>query len=279
MPNNRDRERAKRRFAKREVSQAARADRRRRNQQVIGAVVTVLLVVGGVLALSSMVGDRATPAGAASTPAAAPTKDTATKDPATKDASNPCPAPTSTPVATPPTFKQAPPKSLAQGKVWDAKVVTTCGTIGLELYGDKAPQTVSSFIFLSRNGFYAGSPCHRVTSSQALKVLQCGDPTGQGTGGPGYSYSVENAPAGGAYPAGTLAMARSNAIDSNGSQFFLTYGDSTLPTEGGGYSVFGKVTSGLEVLTTVAEGGTTNGQPDGAPARAISIESITVTPR
>lgn len=271
MPNSRDRdrERAKRRFAKREVSQAARANRRRRNQQVIGAVLTVLLVGVGVLALSSMVGDKATPAGAASTPVVAPTK----------DASNPCPAPTSKPVAKPPSFEAAPPTSLAQGKVWDAKVVTTCGTIGLELYGDKAPQTVASFIFLSRNGFYAGSPCHRVTSSQALKVLQCGDPTGQGTGGPGYSYTVENAPASGAYPAGTLAMARSNALDSNGSQFFLTHGDSTLPTEGGGYSVFGKVTSGLEVLTTVAEGGTTNGQPDGAPARAISIESITVTPR
>ncbi len=271
MPNSRDRERAKRRLAKREVSQVARADRRRRNQQVIGAVVTVLLVVVGVLALSRMVGDKATPAGAAATPAGEPT--------ATNDASNPCPAPTSKPVAKPPTFKQAPPTSLAQGKVWDAKVVTTCGTIGLELYGDKAPQTVASFIFLSRNGFYAGSPCHRVTSSQALKVLQCGDPTGQGTGGPGYSYTVENAPGNGAYPAGTLAMARSNTIDSNGSQFFLSHGDSTLPTEGGGYSVFGKVTSGLEVLTTVAEGGTTNGQPDGAPARAISIESITVTPR
>jgi len=269
VPSSRDRERAKRRYAKRQVSQAARADRRRRNQQVIGAVVTVLLVVGGVLALSTMAGDRTTSAGAASTPTAAPTQ----------DATNPCPAPTSTPVAKPPSFKTAPPKSLAQGKVWDAKLVTTCGTIGLELYGDKAPQTVSSFIFLSRNGFYAGSPCHRVTASQALKVLQCGDPTGQGTGGPGYTYSVENAPAGGAYPAGTLAMARGNAIDSNGSQFFLTHGDSTLPTEGGGYTVFGKVTSGLDVLTKVAAGGTTNGQPDGAPARAISIESITVTPR
>ena len=268
MPNSRDRERAKRRYAKRQVSQAARAARRHRNQQVIGAVVTVLVVVGGVLALSTMVGDRTTSASAG-----------ATSTPTAKASANPCPVPTSAPVSKPASYQTAPPKTLAQGKVWDAKVVTTCGTIGLELYGDKAPQTVSSFIFLSRKGFYAGSPCHRLTTSASLKVLQCGDPTGQGTGGPGYSFSVENAPADGAYPAGTLAMARSSAIDSNGSQFFLTHGDSTLPTNGGGYSVFGKVTSGMDVLTTVVAGGTTQGQPDGAPARAISIESITVTPR
>ena len=74
-------------------------------------------------------------------------------------------------------------------------------------------------------------------------------------------------------------MARSDSPTSNGSQFFITYGDSTLPTQGGGYSVFGKVTKGLDVLDQVAAGGTTNGQSDGTPARAISIESITVTPR
>ena len=271
MPNSRERERAKRRYVKRQASQSARAARRRRNQQIIGAVVTVLVVFGGVLALSTTVGGRKTTAGAG----AAPTR----TSPATKDASNPCPTPTSAPAAKPLSFKAVPPKALAEGKVWDAKVVTSCGTIGLELYGDKAPQTVSSFIFLSRKGFYAGSPCHRVTTSESLKVLQCGDPTGQGTGGPGYTYSVENAPADGAYPAGTLAMARGQALDSNGSQFFLTHGDSTLPTEGGGYTVFGKVTSGLDVLTKVAVGGATNGKPDGPPARAISIESITVTPR
>ena len=73
---------------------------------------------------------------------------------------------------------------------------TSCGTIGLELYGDKAPQTVASFIFLSRKKYYDGSPCHRLTSSPALKVLQCGDPTGTGTGGPGYGYGIENAPEG-----------------------------------------------------------------------------------
>lgn len=268
MTKERDRARAKRRYAKRELSAAARAARRRRNQAVIGTVVTVLVVVGGVLALTRMVGPSV-PVSAASTPSAT----------TSAGAPNPCPAPTSAPVATAKSYAKAPAKTLAQGKVWDAKVTTSCGTIGLELYGDKAPQTVSSFIFLSRNGFYAGSPCHRLTSSPALKVLQCGDPTGSGNGGPGYGYGVENVPADGAFPAGTLAMARGSATNSNGSQFFVAYGATTLPSAGGGYSVFGKVTQGMDVLTKVAAGGTTNGQSDGAPARAISIESITVTPR
>lgn len=271
MPNSRDRERAKRRYAKRQVSMAARTARRRSRQQIIGAAVTVLVVVGGVLALSQMVGDRTTAAGANTPPATTPAPKS--------DPANPCALPTSKPKASAPSFGAAPARTLAKGKVWDAKVVTSCGSIELELYGDKAPRTVSSFIFLSRNGYYAGSPCHRLTASESLKVLQCGDPTGTGTGGPGYSYGVENPPAGGAYPTGTLAMARGDATDSNGSQFFLNYGDSALPTTGGGYSVFGKVTKGLDVLTTVAAGGTTNGTTDGPPARAISIQSITVTPR
>ena len=274
MSNARARERAKRRYAKRQSSLAARAARRRRNQQIVGAVVTMLVVVAGILALSRMAGDRMTAAGATSSGTSTPSA-----PPSAKDTANPCAVPTSTPVSRAPSYPAAPPKSLAQGKVWDAKVVTTCGTIDLELYGDKAPQTVASFIFLSRKGFYAGSPCHRLTSSPSLKVLQCGDPTGTGTGGPGYSYGVENVPANGSYPAGTLAMARGNSTSSNGSQFFLTYGDSTLPTDTGGYSIFGKVTKGLDVLTTVAAGGTTNGSSDGAPARAISITSVSVTPR
>ena len=267
MTKERDRARAKRRYVKRQESAAARVARRRRNQAVIGTVVTVVLVAGGVLALTRMVGD------------AAPVSAATTASPTSAGAPNPCPAPTSAPVPTAKSFAKAPATTLAQGKIWDATVATSCGTIGLELYGDKAPQTVSSFIFLSRNGFYAGSPCHRLTSSSTLKVLQCGDPTGSGTGGPGYGYGVENVPTDGAFPAGTLAMARGGSTDSNGSQFFLTYGDTTLPTAGGGYSIFGKVTQGMDVLAKVAAGGTTNGTPDGAPARAISIESITVTPR
>ena len=265
MPNDRDRARAKRRLAKREASATARAAHRRRNQAVIGTVVTVLVVVAGVFALSRLVGSPTTPP----TPAAASATGPA----------NPCPVPDSTPVPTAPAFPAAPAATLAKAKTWDATLTTTCGAITVELYGDKAPQTVASFIFLSRKGFYTGSPCHRLTSSESLKVLQCGDPTGTGTGGPGYGFGVENVPADGSYPTGTLAMARGSDVNSNGSQFFIVYGDSRLPVDGGGYTVFGKVTSGLDVLTTVAAGGTTSGESDGAPARAVSVESVTVAPR
>ncbi len=254
MPNDRERERARRRLQKRQSSQTALLARRRRDQQVIGVVVTVLVVVLGVFALTRIADDPA---------------------PAAQGGCRTAPAAQSTPAS----YPTAPPTTLAEGKVWDATVVTSCGTIGLELYGDKAPATVSSFIYLARQKFYDASPCHRLTSSETLKVLQCGDPTGTGTGGPGYSYGVENVPADGQYPAGTLAMARSTSPDSNGSQFFVTYGATTLPTEGGGYSIFGKVTSGLDVLTAEAAAGTTDGTPDGAPARPISIESITLAPR
>lgn len=260
MPNDRDRERAKRRYARRGASAVVLGERRKRNQQILGTVLTVLVVVGGIIALPQLTGRRTPPVSGAA-------------------AKNPCPAPTSTPVAKPKSYAKAPAKTLAQGKLWNATVTTSCGPIELELYGDKAPQTVSSFLFLARSGFYAGSPCHRLTTSEALKVLQCGDPTGTGTGGPGYTYGTENVPKDGAYPVGTLAMARGGQTTSNGSQFFLTTGDSTLPTEGGGYSIFGTVTKGMDVLAKVAAGGIAGGQSDGAPARAISIEKITVAPR
>ena len=258
MPNDRERERAKRRLAKRGATAVEQQDRRKRKQQVLGAVITMALVLAGVFALSRLVDPPAAPAATAG--------------------ANPCPAPTSTPAAAK-SFPKAPPKTLAEGKVWDATLTTSCGPITLELYGDKAPQTVSSFIFLAREGFYAGSPCHRLTSGGTLKVLQCGDPTGSGTGGPGYTYGTENVPQDGAFPTGTLAMARGTDVNSNGSQFFITHGDSTLPSAGGGYSIFGKVTGGLDVLKKVADGGAADGSPDGAPARPISIEAVQVTPR
>jgi peptidyl-prolyl cis-trans isomerase B (cyclophilin B) len=145
----------------------------------------------------------------------------------------------------------------------------------MALDGAKAPQATSNAVFLAQNNFWNGSPCHRLVTA-GIYVLQCGDPTGSGTGGPGYSFGpVENAPANGVYPAGTVAMARSTSPDSNGSQFFIVYKDSQLPTTGGGYTVFGTVTSGLDVVQKVAAGGAQGGS-DGAPQRPISIVSATV---
>lgn len=158
---------------------------------------------------------------------------------------------------------------------WTADVVTNCGTLQVELFGDKAPDTVSSFAHLAGAGYWADSPCHRLTT-QGIFVLQCGDPTGSGRGTPGYTFGIENAPADGKYPVGTLAMARSADPNSNGGQFFIVYADTELPVRGGGYSIFGKVTSGMDIVDRVAEQGVDGGGADGTPAAPISILSVEV---
>ena len=276
-PSSREREReyARRRYEKWAAKQAQRELERRRARRnglvVGGTVVAVLAIVLGVVAFTGR--------SATKSPAAAPTA-SPTGSPSASSASSaggPCPAPTMSPPAKPATFKAAPPTSLAQGKAWKLTLVTTCGTITMRLDGAKAPQATSSAIFLARQKFWAGTPCHRVTT-EGIFVLQCGDPTGSGSGGPGYSFGpVENAPKDGVYPAGTVAMARASSPDSNGSQFFLVYKQTSLPTDGGGYTVFGKITSGLDVVQKVAAGGA---QPagDGKPVRPVSIVSATVTP-
>ena len=276
-PSSREREReyARRRYEKWAAKQAQRELERRRTRRnaivVGGTVVAVLAIVLGVVAFTGRSGSTSPAAAPSASPTGSPSASSASA------AAGPCPAPTVTPPAKPATFKAAPPKSLAEGKAWKLTLVTTCGTITIRLDGAKAPQATSSAIFLARQKFWAGTPCHRVTT-EGIFVLQCGDPTGSGSGGPGYSFGpVENAPKNGVYPAGTVAMARAASPDSNGSQFFIVYKQTSLPTKGGGYTVFGKVTSGLDVVQKVAAGGA---QPtgDGQPVRRVSIVSATVTP-
>ncbi len=167
------------------------------------------------------------------------------------------------------------PTQEASGR-YTALLETNCGSIQVELYGDKAPVTVASFAHLAEAGYWADSPCHRLTT-QGIYVLQCGDPTGTGRGAPGYTFGIENAPPDGQYPTGTLAMARSQDPNSNGGQFFIVYEDTELPVEGGGYSIFGKVTGGMDIVDRVAEQGVDGGGADGPPAAPISILSVEVT--
>lgn len=187
-----------------------------------------------------------------------------------------CTAPPAPP-AEPQSFTQEDlPEPLTGAGTLDATLSTTCGDIVVELFGDQAPQTVASFEFLAEQGYWDDSPCHRLTT-QGLFVLQCGDPTGTGRGNPGYGYGIENAPADGIYPPGTLAMARTQDPDSNGGQFFIVYDDTQLPVEGGGYSIFGQVTEGLDIVEAIAAEGGEGGAPDGAPAQPISILSVELT--
>ncbi|HLS40660.1 MAG TPA: peptidylprolyl isomerase [Ornithinicoccus sp.] len=158
----------------------------------------------------------------------------------------------------------------------EATLRTNCGDLTLELYGDLAPVTVASFQFLAGEGYWENSPCHRLTTA-GIFVLQCGDPTGTGRGTPGYTFGIENAPADGRYPRGTVAMARSRDPNSNGGQFFIVHQDTQLPVNDGGYSVFGKVTSGMEIIDQIAELGVDGGAADGVPAQMISILQVEVT--
>lgn len=159
---------------------------------------------------------------------------------------------------------------------WTGTIDTNCGPLEVELFGDKAPTTVASFKHLAEAGYWVDSPCHRLTT-QGIFVLQCGDPSGTGRGAPGYTFGIENAPEDGHYPPGTLAMARSQDPNSNGGQFFIVYEDTELPVEGGGYSIFGKVTSGMDIVDRVAQQGVDGGGADGTPAAPISILSVEVT--
>ncbi len=172
-----------------------------------------------------------------------------------------------------------PDAALAEGRTWTGTMTVNDVPLGIELDGATAPQGVSSFISLSQSDFYTGLSCHRLTNG-GFFVLQCGDPEGDGSGGPGYSYGpVENAPADDVYPAGTIAMARQGgSAYSMGSQFFIVYEDTTIPADdAGGYTVLGTVTSGLDELKAqVTDQGVADDASDGAPAIPVSITSIVV---
>jgi peptidyl-prolyl cis-trans isomerase B (cyclophilin B) len=208
---------------------------------VVGVIVAVLVLlagcaIGGVVILGRAL-DQAdkqdTAAPRAETPLATGCDYQRTSEPAAKD------------VGTPPAGK---PASVAR----TATIDSSLGAMEFE-FAEGAPCTVQSFAFLAGKRYFDGTSCHRLTT-QGILVLQCGDPTGTGTGGPGYQFGTENLPMGAAdpYPPGTLAMARTHDPNTNGSQFFIVYGPSQL---GPDYTVFGKVTKGLDAIRNAAKAG------------------------
>jgi peptidyl-prolyl cis-trans isomerase B (cyclophilin B) len=163
-----------------------------------------------------------------------------------------------------------PAKPTVGGKV-EATMDTSAGAFGLTLAADTAPCTVNSFISLAEQGYFDGTTCHRLTT-QGILVLQCGDPTASGSGGPGYSFADELT-GNETYPTGTLAMANAGP-DTNGSQFFIVYGDTPLPPS---YTVFGTVDDAtVAAIEKVAQDGTdnSNGEGDGAPNTPVDISSV-----
>jgi peptidyl-prolyl cis-trans isomerase B (cyclophilin B) len=261
-----ERARARRRQQKLDAREAEQARQAARNRQVAIVVVAVLAVVGLFVFLSSQLADDS------GDPAAQPSASAPASASAT--GSGRCAPAPATPKSVTPVDKPAP--STAAGKTFEAVVTTNCGDITLELDGEKAPQTVASFAALAKAGYWADSPCHRLTT-QGIFVLQCGDPLGGAGPGPGYTFGLENTPKDGSYPKGTLAMARTSDPNSNSGQFFIVYDDTQLPTEGGGYSIFGTVTAGMDIVEEIAAAGVDGGAGDGAPATPISILKVAVT--
>ena len=162
----------------------------------------------------------------------------------------------------------AQPSSPAPAK---AVLETSRGRITLALDAAKAPCTVNSFAFLAKAGFFEGPRCHRMLNLEAAGVLQCGDPTGTGSGGPGYEYGDENL-SGASYPRGTLAMAN-HGSDTNGSQFFLVFRDSKFAPD---YTPFGTITGGLDVLDKAAAKGT-YGESNDEPKVRVVLNKLTVS--
>jgi peptidyl-prolyl cis-trans isomerase B (cyclophilin B) len=151
---------------------------------------------------------------------------------------------------------------------------TNCGEIVIEAFAKKAPVTVSMLSGLVTSKFYDQSICHRMIYSQSAALLQCGDPTASGYGGPQFQFNDENLPKASMnnYPAGTVAMANSGP-NTNGSQFFIMAANTTLDPY---YTVWGRVTKGLEIVQAVVANGTATGEEVGQPKVKIAIEKVSI---
>ncbi|CAN5684413.1 hypothetical protein BH11ACT8_BH11ACT8_21130 [soil metagenome] len=241
----------------------------------LSGVLAALVLVLGVAACGSESDGSAAPggsdgasAGASDTPSDTPAADQTHAAQPTDPDGVACEYGPAQPAATP---VDPPAPTAAYNGTVAATLQTSAGDIDVTLDAAAAPCTVNSFTSLASQGYFDGTTCHRLTT-EGIFVLQCGDPTGAGTGGPGYSFADELTGAE-TYGPGTLAMANAGP-NTNGSQFFLVYGDSPLPAS---YTVFGSVgQAGLDVLTSIADKGTADGSGDGAPAEPVTLDFVSI---
>ncbi len=271
MSSNKQRRQAAQRHLQRQLERRAEQAKKRRRNLLVGlTVLAVLVVAGAVVGISGFGGsdqgatEDSSAAGA--TPSTAAVVDGADGScDFTPDTSG---NPNLTEVGVPPA--EVTPTGTEQ-----VAMTTNVGAIGLTLDRAAAPCAAASFDYLIGQGYFDNTPCHRETDSEGLQVLQCGDPSGTGQGGPAYQYPTQ-VTGSETYPRGTLAMANSGQ-GFDGSQFFLVYGDSQLPPS---YTVVGAIDeAGLAVLDTIAANGNdgSNGPGDGAPTQPVTIESMMVT--
>lgn len=252
--NEQRREAAKRKLSAQQAHRTEQAAKRKRTT-TIAAVSTVVVVAVAAIGVSLLAG--AWNDGDDLAQGAAPA-------PAPGECAYPADGTPAKPVQ-PPGDGPAP----TEGTV-PVSMTTSAGPIDLTLDRAAAPCTVKSFESLVQQKYFDNTSCHRMTTTPGLRVLQCGDPTGQGTGGPGYTIPDE-APPTQTYERGQLAMAKTAAPDSGGSQFFMIYGEAQLPPE---YTVFGTIgQEGLATLDKVAQGGESSGSGDGAPNIPVDIRT------
>ena len=263
MPTEKQRRQAAQRHLQKQLERRAEATRRRRRTlAIVATIMCALLVVGSVLLLTGVF--RSDDSAADVTPAADSVSCTYAPD----DSGNP----NLTEVGTPPDPESTPAKGTST-----LLMSTGQGDLTLTLDRAKAPCAAASFTYLAEQKFFDGSPCHRLVNGESFGVLQCGDPSGTGQGGPTYKFAEEVTPDT-TYPRGTIAMANSGQPGSTGSQFFLCFTDSQLPPN---YTAVGTVDeAGLAVLDQIAAGGNDGSmEPSpggGAPNTPVTIESMSV---
>jgi peptidyl-prolyl cis-trans isomerase B (cyclophilin B) len=263
---------------------AESAARRRRTQAIIGAAAAVLVVIGGVvwIVLASGGGKHTAapgPSGSAE-PSASAYSSHCIWMPLIDPSASPAPSPNTLPkeikdVGTPPATGE--PRSGVQTMT----ITTNLGVVKVAVDTAKAPCTAASVTYLASKKFYDNTKCHRLTTA-GIYVLQCGDPSATGRGGPSYKMGEENLPVNKrpAYPEGVVAMAKGQSPATTSSQFFIVYKDiDQLQPD---YTILGKITEGLDIIKKVADGGVTPTDPqnpnDGTPKTELKIISLTMSP-
>lgn len=257
--DQRRRQLAREKYARQQQRREENRRKAKRRNTVIAAALAVVLAAGGAVYASVALTDDSKKG-----------SDAAAGD-------TPTPSPTQSESAAPE------PKMAVDAKgTYSMSLKTNEGDIAIAMDAAKTPRTVNSFHHLAAKKYFDGTKCHRLTT-EGIFVLQCGDPTGEGTGGPGYNIPDENLNALGkagadgkvTYPAGTVAMANTGQPGTGGSQFFLVYKDSKLPPQ---YTPFGTMdAAGLKAVKDVAAAGGADGASDGAPKKPVTIEKATVT--
>jgi peptidyl-prolyl cis-trans isomerase B (cyclophilin B) len=283
--NERKRRLARERFERQQQRRRERQQKIRKWSLISLAVLVVLGLGGGLTAAFASGSSSKHTTASKATPTASPSASATTSTAAVTEPAKHC---TYTATTAGDVVKASlPPATPDYKATYTATINTNLGPIDISLLNSKATCTVNSFVHLAETDFWNNTQCHRISDSDGLYMTQCGDPTAKatqtlscssttlGTGGPGYEFANENL-TGAKYPAGTVAMANSGGSDTNGSQFFLVFKDTSLPAD---YTPFGTITSGLDILQNVAKAGTSCTFPEaggGVPKEKVIIKSVTI---